>query len=100
MILAALATRAVRLTHLGRTSPGVPASAEFTPYEIDAAFILTKRKRDRRKQSLHRVDDGDPLALGRRAGAEDRAAMAVRAADRPPGAPSAGAMSGGGLSGR
>jgi len=49
-ILAAVATRAVRLAYLVRTTPEVLASSEFSPHEIDAAFVLCKRKRDRRKQ--------------------------------------------------
>jgi len=51
-IHAAVAARAVRLAYLARTTPDVPASAEFTPHEIDAAFLLAKRKRDRRKNVL------------------------------------------------
>ena len=47
-ILAAVAARALRLAKLIRTSPDIPASEEFTEYEIDAAFILLKKKRDRR----------------------------------------------------
>lgn len=49
-ILAAVAARAVRLAKLIRTTPDIPASEEFTEYEIDAAFILLKKKRDRRRQ--------------------------------------------------
>ncbi len=48
-VLATVAARAVRLAYLVRNSPEQPASCEFTEYEIDAAFILTKRKRDRRR---------------------------------------------------
>ena len=48
-VLATVAARAVRLAYAVRNSPEQPASSEFTEYEIDAAFILTKRKRDRRK---------------------------------------------------
>lgn len=48
-ILATVAARALRLAHLLRTSPDISASTEFTEYEIDATFILAKRKRDRRK---------------------------------------------------
>lgn len=51
-IHAAVAARALRLAHLARTTPDVPAATEFTPYEIDAAFLLAKRKRDRRKKIL------------------------------------------------
>jgi hypothetical protein len=49
-ILAAVAARAVRLAKLIRTTPDIPASEEFTEYEIDAAFILLKKKRDHRRQ--------------------------------------------------
>jgi len=48
-ILAAVAARALRLAKLIRTSPDIPASEEFTEYEVDAAFILLKKKRDRRR---------------------------------------------------
>jgi len=48
-ILAAVAARALRLAKLIRTTPDIPASEEFTEYEIDAAFILLKKKRDRRR---------------------------------------------------
>jgi hypothetical protein len=48
-ILAAVAARALRLAKLIRTTPEIPASEEFTEYEIDAAFILVKKKRDRRR---------------------------------------------------
>ena len=57
-VLATVAARAVRLAYLLRSSPEQPASTEFTEYEIDAAFILTKLKRDRRKQvTLRQVID-------------------------------------------
>lgn len=57
-ILAAVAARALRLAQLVRTTPNVPASTEFTPYEIAAAFLLSKRKRDKRKRlSLQDVVD-------------------------------------------
>ena len=49
-VLATVAARAVRLAYLLRSSPKLPAASEFTEDEIDAAFILVKRKRDRRKQ--------------------------------------------------
>jgi hypothetical protein len=49
-VLAAVAARAVRLAYLLRKSPDLPASTEFTAYEIDAAFILLKRERPRRKK--------------------------------------------------
>ena len=48
-LLAAVAARAIRLAYLGRTSPEVPAKLQFTDDEITAAFILSKRKRDRRR---------------------------------------------------
>lgn len=57
-VLATVAARAVRLAYLLRSSPDQPASSEFTEYEIDAAFIFTKQKRDRRKQvSLRQMID-------------------------------------------
>jgi hypothetical protein len=59
MLLAAVAARAVRLAYLARTTPDVPASDEFTPDEIDAAFVLTKRKRDPKK----RVDLREIIAM-------------------------------------
>lgn len=49
-VLATVAARAVRLAYLIRKSPDLPASSEFTEYEIDAAFILLKRDRGRRKK--------------------------------------------------
>jgi hypothetical protein len=39
-ILAAVATRAMRLTHLARESPDTPASAEFSATEIAAVVML------------------------------------------------------------
>lgn len=45
-ILAAVAARALTLTKLARTQPELPAAEQFTNYEIDAAFLLLKRKRD------------------------------------------------------
>jgi hypothetical protein len=42
-ILAAVAARALRLAKLIRSTPDIPASEEFTEYEIDAAFILLKK---------------------------------------------------------
>jgi hypothetical protein len=57
-ILATVAARAVRLAYLVRTSPEVPASAHFSQYEIDAAYLLVKQKRDRRRRaSLRTVID-------------------------------------------
>lgn len=49
-ILAAVAARALRLAKILRTTPDIPATDEFTEYEIDAAFILAKKKRDRRRK--------------------------------------------------
>lgn len=49
-ILAAVAARAVRLAYLVRNSPDMPASAEFTEFEIAAAFLFLKRKRNRRRR--------------------------------------------------
>jgi hypothetical protein len=49
-ILAAVAARALRLAQILRTTPDIPASDEFTVYEIAAAFALTKRKWDRRRR--------------------------------------------------
>jgi len=49
-ILAAVAVRALRLSKLIRSTPDIPAVEEFTEYEIDAAFILLKKKRDRRRR--------------------------------------------------
>lgn len=41
-LLAAVATRAMRLTHLARSAPGSPASAEFTTVELEALVALRK----------------------------------------------------------
>ena len=49
-VLATVAARAVRLAYLIRNSPDLAASSEFTEHEIDAAFILLKRERGRRKK--------------------------------------------------
>lgn len=43
-ILAAVATRAMRLTHLARETPDVLASTEFSEYELRAIFIQRKPK--------------------------------------------------------
>ena len=40
IILGAVATRAMRLTHLARTTPDVPASSELTPVELEALWAL------------------------------------------------------------
>jgi Transposase Tn5 dimerisation domain len=37
---------------LARPTPDVDASTEFSSYEIEAAFVLAKRKRDRRRKVL------------------------------------------------
>jgi len=41
-ILAGAAARAQRLSQLFRSTPDLPASTEFTEYEIEACYILTK----------------------------------------------------------
>lgn len=51
-ILATVAARALRLANMLRTAPELPASSEFTDYEIEACFLLSKRKRDGRKRIL------------------------------------------------
>jgi hypothetical protein len=43
-ILAAVATRAMRITHLKRTTPDVPASTEFSPTELAALIALRQPK--------------------------------------------------------
>lgn len=43
-ILAAVATRAMRITHLARTTPDVPASTEFSPAELAAIIALRRPK--------------------------------------------------------
>ena len=43
-ILAAVATRAMRLTHLARETPDVLASTEFTAYELEAIVVQRKPK--------------------------------------------------------
>jgi len=58
-ILAVVAARALHLAHILRTTPDLPASTEFTEYEIDASFILNEKKRDRRKS----LTVGDILRL-------------------------------------
>jgi N-acetylglutamate synthase/N-acetylornithine aminotransferase len=49
-VLATVAARAVRLAYLIRQSPDLPAASEFTEHEVEAAFILLKRQRGRRKK--------------------------------------------------
>jgi len=43
-ILAAVATRAARITRLARTTPDVPASTEFSSHELAALFALRQPK--------------------------------------------------------
>lgn len=57
-ILATVAARALRIAQLLRTNPDIPATQEFTAYEIAATFALAKRKLDRRRTlSLEEVVD-------------------------------------------
>jgi hypothetical protein len=58
-ILAAVAARALHLAHVLRSAPDLPASTEFTEYEIEASFILNEKKRDQRKS----LSVGDVLRL-------------------------------------
>ena len=44
MILASVAMRIERLTHLARETPEAPATVELTPNEIDAAILMQKPK--------------------------------------------------------
>src|SRR5439155_913943 len=46
--LFAVAMRIERMKHLARTQPDLPATAEFTPAEIEAVIILSKPKGYRR----------------------------------------------------
>lgn len=43
-ILAAVATRAMRLTHLARSTPDAPATSEFTSTELEALITLREPK--------------------------------------------------------
>jgi hypothetical protein len=43
-ILASVATRAMRLSHLARTSPNVPATDELSDYELEALLALREPK--------------------------------------------------------
>jgi hypothetical protein len=43
-ILASVATRAMHLTYLAREKPDIPATNEFTRYELDALIVLRKPK--------------------------------------------------------
>jgi hypothetical protein len=43
-LLASVATRAMRLTHLARTSPDVPATDELSDYELEALVALREPK--------------------------------------------------------
>ena len=58
-LLGTVAARALRLAHLLRTAPDIPASTEFSSYEIEACYILSKRKRDRRKT----ISLGDAISM-------------------------------------
>jgi Transposase DDE domain len=49
-ILGAVAARAIRIAQLVRTEPDIPASDEFTDYEIAAVYALKKLKWDRRRR--------------------------------------------------
>ena len=49
-ILGAVAARAVRIAQLLRTTPDIPASQEFTDYEVAATFAIARKKLDRRQQ--------------------------------------------------
>jgi hypothetical protein len=45
-----VAARALRLSYLLRNSPDLPASTEFTEFEVEATFVYLKRPRDRGKE--------------------------------------------------
>ena len=47
---AAVAARALRIAYLNRTCPDDLATVEFTEDEIDALYLLTRTKRDRRRR--------------------------------------------------
>lgn len=47
-ILASVAVRILRMTYLSRTAPETPATVEFSEDEIDAAYLMNKKKRDRK----------------------------------------------------
>jgi hypothetical protein len=49
-VLATVAARALRLSYLLRNSPDLPASTEFTEFEVEATFVYLKRPRDRGKE--------------------------------------------------
>lgn len=49
-ILASVAIRILRLTYLGRSTPDLPATVEFTEAEITAAYLINKAERPRGKQ--------------------------------------------------
>jgi hypothetical protein len=53
-ILAAVAARALRIAQLLRTTPDIPASDEFTNYEIAATYAISKKKWDRRRRPSFR----------------------------------------------
>jgi hypothetical protein len=48
-ILASVAVRILRMTYLSRSAPETPASVEFSDDEITAAYLMNKKKRDRRQ---------------------------------------------------
>ncbi len=57
-ILAGVATRALRIAQRLRSEPDIPASDEYTQYEIAATFALAKKKLDRgRHLTLKEVTD-------------------------------------------
>lgn len=57
-ILSGVATRALRIAQRLRSEPDIPASEEYTEYEIAATFALAKKKLDRRRKlTLGEVTD-------------------------------------------
>lgn len=61
-ILAAIAVRAERLKHLSRRNPDLPASAEFSEYELKALILLKRRE----KKRTETIGDAPSLALATR----------------------------------
>jgi hypothetical protein len=49
-MLAATAARIERLKHLSRTQPSLPASVEFTEFELEALLMLKKARKKRTEQ--------------------------------------------------
>lgn len=43
-ILASVATRILRMTYLSRNTPDMPANVEFTDVEIEAAYLMNKKR--------------------------------------------------------